>query len=136
MIYRKHNDAAEAGNPAPKIADLSALLDCGEGGTLAKIERRMEEKGWLVIQRYQRARQVTIMATGKSTAAPSNQAPHWRQWPEHCDVTVYLLKRYPGVYATALAEARRRRISLPAYVSRIVIGDLPPIANCSQASAG
>lgn len=137
MLYMSHLRNSEADPPLPAESkdDLSVKLGCENGGTITKLEQQMELDGWLAIQRFQRGRQVTIMATGKSTAAPSNRAPHWRDRPEHCDVTMHLMQRYPDVYEAAIAEARRKRISLPAYVSAIVIGDLPPIANCSQASA-
>jgi hypothetical protein len=48
------------------------------GGTSAGVLARLESKGYITRQVYQRGVQVCIVATGECTAPPSCLTPHWR----------------------------------------------------------
>ena len=71
--------AAEAGKACPSNADLAEMLPgCVAPNKASGIVRHLEKTGVITVRRFQMARVVTIVATGKSTAAPGNQTPHWR----------------------------------------------------------
>lgn len=121
MIYWAHVRAAEAGELVKLKADLAATLDCSES-TLTTIEQRMELKGWIKVDRYQRGRRVTIMSTGKKTAQPLSTAPHWRGRPEHTDGAFSLMRmRHPDMAQAMLCEARRQRKSPATFMVELML---------------
>lgn len=120
MIYWAHVRAADAGEPAATHMDLSALLDCCLS-TPTHLEQKMEGRGWLKVERFQRGRRVTIMATGKSTRQPQGTTPHWRSRPEHQLEPMSLLRtRHPEVFQEILVAARRERKSVAAYTADLI----------------
>jgi hypothetical protein len=82
-VYLAYNRAAELGLPAPTCDELCELLDEGDGGpvvaTTVNITRRLEKRGLIKVRRYQRYREVQIVATGKWTADARCRTPHWRE---------------------------------------------------------
>jgi len=104
MVYSRLYEAAEIGAPCPTVTELATMLECGEGGTTAGIIARLERRGLVHVERYQRTRRVTITETGKSTAQPANTATHWRKRPQR-DVstapkpTSYRTDRIVATYA-------------------------------------
>ena len=82
LVYWSYFLAAEFGRTAPTCEMLAAFMDIGDGGpgisTTVLITQRLEKRGLIQVDRYQRARVVTIMSTGKSTAEPHCKTPHWR----------------------------------------------------------
>jgi SOS-response transcriptional repressor LexA len=60
--------AAFAGQPCPSNLDIEMQLDCNSSSIAPTIIRRLEEKGYIKVTRYQRAREVTLTSTGMSTA--------------------------------------------------------------------
>jgi len=82
LVYWAYFLAAEFGRPAPTCEQLSAMMDVGDGGpaitTTVLITQRLEKRGLIQVDRYQRARVVHIVSTGKSTAEPTCKTPHWR----------------------------------------------------------
>lgn len=77
-IYRALVRAAEAGVECPKNSTLCEIADVGSVSYPATAIGTMERLGLIKVVRYQRSRQVTITATGKSTAEPIFKAKHWR----------------------------------------------------------
>lgn len=78
MVYRALNDAAEAGVKCPTCDDLADLIDTNSVASTVNVVKRLERRGLIQVQRYQRERRVTIMATGKKTAEVRAPVPHWR----------------------------------------------------------
>ena len=83
VVYAAYLAAAERGLPAPTCDQLCDLLDNGDGGpvvaTTVNITRRLEQRGLIRVVRYQRYREVQIVATGQWTAPAKSRTPHWRE---------------------------------------------------------
>lgn len=80
-LYAELTRCAELGLPCPTADDLACLIGEEDGGAISTtvlVMQRLEKQGLIHVERYQRSRVVTIMATGKKTAEPKNKAPHWR----------------------------------------------------------
>jgi Mn-dependent DtxR family transcriptional regulator len=60
--------AVFAGKPCPSNLDIEMELNCKSSSIAPTIIRRLEEKGYIKVTRYQRAREVTLTSTGMSTA--------------------------------------------------------------------
>src|SRR3546814_8934868 len=58
------------------------LIGASSDSTPPTIVRRLEEKGLIKVDRFQRSRRVYIVATDKWTPMPLNTAPHWRNRPQ------------------------------------------------------
>ena len=121
MIYWDHVRSADAGQLARSVSDIAAYLDCGEGGTRTTIERRMEDRGWIKVERFQKGRRITIVATGAQTKMPKCVSPHWREKAEHQDPLRYLSTRHPDMYARMIKQARRERKGLGAFMAALMI---------------
>lgn len=70
--------AARAGEPCPDNMTLACIVDCESLATPVRNLQMLEKKGFVRVTRYQRARQVTIVASGLSTRAPADTTAHWR----------------------------------------------------------
>lgn len=73
--------AAEKAEPKPTNVDLAFALDVAFGGTVTEMTRRLEDMGLITVKRWQRSSQICF-PDGTCTAAPANQAPHWRTRPK------------------------------------------------------
>lgn len=71
-------DIADRGERAPTNEAIATYLRLGSPGTASGVLAALEQKGWIAVERGNRARVVTIMATGRRTAGHVDQ-PHWRQ---------------------------------------------------------
>lgn len=60
--------AAQEGRPCPSNMDIEIELGCNSTSVAPCVVARLEEKGYISVKRYQRAREVTILATGLKTA--------------------------------------------------------------------
>jgi Mn-dependent DtxR family transcriptional regulator len=60
--------AAEHGKPAPSNLDIEMELDVSSSSIAPMIIQSLERKGIIEVVRYQRAREITILATGQTTA--------------------------------------------------------------------
>jgi hypothetical protein len=78
MVMKELVRCATAGELCPTVTHFAVLLDCSEGGTVVGIMKRLEARGLILVTRYQKTRQVTILATGAKTAEPKSKAIHWR----------------------------------------------------------
>jgi SOS-response transcriptional repressor LexA len=67
-VLRMIVEAAIKGDPCPSNLDIEMELGCNSTSVAPVVVRRLEEKGYIAVTRYQRAREVTILATGQSTA--------------------------------------------------------------------
>jgi hypothetical protein len=121
-IYDLYVTAAAEGRPAPSIDDLSRAIDAQGAATIPGITRRLEEKGYITRQIYQRGRMVCITATGQCTLPPNDQTPHWRfrtdRVPSPAIQTVR--QRAKPIAAMIEAEARLLGKSLSDFLSDLV----------------
>lgn len=73
--------AAALGEACPTCEYFAGLFGEEEGGvvsTTVLVMQRLERQGLIHVERFQRSRVVTILATGQRTAEPKNKTPHWR----------------------------------------------------------
>lgn len=68
--------AAQDGAECPSNALLAAALGTGLGAAQSAV-RALESQGVIVVERGQKARRVTLVATGQQTA-PIHGGEHWR----------------------------------------------------------
>lgn len=79
MVYRALRDAADAAAPCPTCDELCDLIGCDSSSTPVRIIHQLEARGLIRVKRYQRARQVFVVATGKWTRAPASTSEPWRE---------------------------------------------------------
>lgn len=70
--------AANEGRQCPSTRELAEAIGRRSASSAASFLLGMAKKGVILIERYQTAYVVTIVATGRSTAMPENTQPHWR----------------------------------------------------------
>lgn len=109
IVYEALVKAADACAPCPKHDDLNELIGATSTSTSPTIVKRLEEKGWVEVDRFQRTRRVRIVATGKCTALPLNTAPHWRNRPKNvpAPASITVRTRRPDIAAEIFTEAAR-----------------------------
>lgn len=105
--------AARLGEKCPTNEDLLGLLpERSSLSGIIKIMQRLEARGTITVERYQRSRRVTIVASGQSTQDPANKALHWRQRPRPKNVPApsltALTERKPELARLIHTEARKR----------------------------
>lgn len=71
--------AARKGEPCPDNNTLACIIDCNSPSAAVRNLQMLEKKGVVKVVRFQRARQVTIVASGLKTAEPKVKQVHWRQ---------------------------------------------------------
>ena len=80
-LYAELTRCAELGLACPTADACAAIIGEDDGGSISTtvlVMHRLEKQGLIHVERYQRSRVVTIIASGKRTAEPANKAPHWR----------------------------------------------------------
>lgn len=70
--------AANAGDPCPTNRLIADILGWRSTAQSVAAIIALERAGAIAIQRFRASRIVTIIATGKSTATPTDITPHWR----------------------------------------------------------
>ena len=94
---------AQRAAEAQPVTQLDISLAIGSqnstGSTASGVLNRLEAKGYIERNFYQRGVQVCIVETGECTAPPACQAAHWR-------------KREQGVQSPTIAAVRERHPSL------------------------
>lgn len=60
--------AAERGETCPTNLDIEMELGCNSTSVAPMVVSRLEDKGYIEVKRFQRAREVTILSTGAKTA--------------------------------------------------------------------
>lgn len=78
IVFERCQEAAAKGQPAPSIEDLSQDIGATGVATVPGIMKRLEAKGYITRQIFQRGRIVCISQTGQCTLPPNDQTPHWR----------------------------------------------------------
>lgn len=115
--------AAEDGRPLDSNDDIMEVLadrgfdHRGEplgaygGGTIPGIMERLQRKGYIERIKFQRGRQVCIVATGKCSTPPACTAPHWRLRPKSDPIPTPAIHkvREGGPIATEIEQDARSR---------------------------
>lgn len=114
IVYDELRRAADACEPCPRNEDLAELAGFTSLGGIADLVRKLERKGMIEAERFQKTRQVCIVETGKCTARPLNTAPHWRNRPRETlrPAPQIVSQRKPDVASQIFAWAARRGVSV------------------------
>lgn len=114
IVYEALFQAAEQCEPCPKNEDLAEMTGFNSLGGIADLVGRLEKKGLIEAERFQRTRQVRIVATDKWTARPINTAPHWRNRPKEMPTPAQhtIRQREPSIAQQIEKWATERRVSL------------------------
>lgn len=78
IVLERCESAAIEGMPAPSIEELSRAIGATGVSTVPGVMKRLEAKGYITRQIFQRGRIVCIASTGQCTLPPHDQSPHWR----------------------------------------------------------
>lgn len=76
--------AARSGNPCPTNLDIEMELGCNSTSVAPMVVKRLEEKGHIVVTRFQRAREVTVVSTGDRTARHPQRKTTRKHVPRGC----------------------------------------------------
>lgn len=87
--------AAEAGVPCPSNLDIEMELGCNSTSVAPTVVKMLEDKGIISVTRYQRTRDVTILATGKSTAPDPTRKTNRKHIPRGMKGKVCITDRKP-----------------------------------------
>lgn len=122
IVYEALVRAADATEPAPKNDELMGMLGCSSDSTPPHTVRKLEEKGLIEVERFQRTRQVCIVATGKCTAMPMSTAPHWRDRPREVPAPsiAAVRERAPDIAAQILTQAAKMGKPAVEYLADLV----------------
>lgn len=122
IVYDALVKAANASAPAPKHDELNELIGCSSTSTSPTIVRRLEEKGLVEVERFQRTRQICIVETGKCTAMPLSTAPHWRNRPRDVPAPslAIIRERKPDVAAQIFTQATKLGKPVVEYLADLV----------------
>jgi len=117
-------EATEAGRSAPTADDIQERTGCNSISTTVHLVRRLERRGLILVERFQRTRRITVLSTGKRTAAVSNQTPHWRSSsrPRAApSVPIsYVQARKPDLAREMIVAARREGLSVQDFLGALV----------------
>ena len=117
-------EAAEAGRPAPTADDIQEHTGCNSISTTVNLVRRLELRGLIEVERFQRTRRITLVSTGKRTAAVSNETPHWRKGTRPGSVPgvpiSYVQRRKPELAREMIVAARREGLSVQDFIGELV----------------
>jgi len=117
-VLRLLETAADAGTICPSNEAIMVELGAASVSAGSACLCRLEARGLIVVSRYHTARQVRIVATGKTTATPIDTSPHWRARATN---TAKAARRYGGRKPALHIVGRSERIddaSLPPVVDR------------------
>ncbi|MEO8375366.1 MAG: MarR family winged helix-turn-helix transcriptional regulator [Sphingomonas bacterium] len=117
-------EAAEAGRQAPTADDIQERTGCNSISTTVNLVRRLELRGLIEVERFQRTRRITVVSTGKRTAAVSNETPHWRKGPRPRSVPAvpisYVQQRKAELAREMIVAARREGLSVQDFLGELV----------------
>ena len=121
-ILKALTRAADAGAPCPMNAVLDARIGASSASTSATIVKRLEGWGLIRVERWQRERRVTIVATGRATAQVRTRAPHWRDRPRNIPAPTpqRVKQRDPDRFDAILAAARGEDRELAEFLADLV----------------
>jgi hypothetical protein len=109
-VFVRCEDAAAKGLPAPSIEALSQVIGATGVATVPGIMKRLEAKGYITREIYQRSRMICIVGTGKCTAPPSDRTPHWRIRTDRVPTPAIQSVRERARPIAAMIEAETRLI--------------------------
>lgn len=114
--------AAEVGSPCPTADDLSDLIGSSSVSTTVGIMQRLEKRGIIKIERYQRERRVTIVKTGAKTAQVKTPVPHWRDRPRAVPSPAFevVRRRDPEASQALMVAARHEGRALSDFLADMV----------------
>lgn len=97
--------------------EIAHRLDCTGSGTVRGIMVRLERKGYIATESFQRGRRVLAKRLGKWTASPKCTVPHWREiYDRSKDATPVLpigtLKQFPNIMAEVNRLMREHSLSM------------------------
>ena len=117
-------EATEAGRQAPTADDIQERIGCNSISTTVNLVRRLELRGLILVERFQRTRRITLVSTGKRTAAVSNETPHWRSTPRKRSAPSvplsYVQQRKPDLAREMIVAARREGLSMQDFLGELV----------------
>lgn len=117
-------EAAHAGRPAPTADDIQEHTGCNSISSTVSLVQRLERRGLIAVERYQRARRMTVLATGKRTAEVINRTPHWRNLarPRSAPSVAisYVRQRRPDLGREIIVAARREGLSVQDFIGELV----------------
>jgi len=123
-VYAAIVDAAGAAARGATADVLVERCGCSSVSTTVNLVQRLEQKGLIRVERYQRTRRMTIVSTGKSTAPVGNRTPHWRTAPRPRSVPTvalsYVLDRKPDLARDIMKAARAEGIDVQAFIAELV----------------
>lgn len=113
--------AANEGQRFPTADDLMEAVGCESHASTVNLVRRLEQHGMIQVERYQRERVGTIVATGKRTAEPKTRAVPWRERPEHLPEPLNIIRRKDdGLFRQVLVEARKAGKSPAQFIAVLI----------------
>ena len=117
-------EAADSGSPAPTCDELVERCGCNAVSTTADLVKRLERRGLIRVERYQRSRRIHVLATGKATAEPMNKRPHWRTTPRPTSLPSvapsYVQQRKPDLAREIIVAARHEGLSVQDFIAELV----------------
>lgn len=121
-VLERYVLAAAAGQPAPSIEEIAKHIGASGVATVPGITKRLEEKGYITRQIYQRGRTVCIVETGQCTLPPKDQTPHWRHRTDRVPTPAIqsVRERVKPVAAMIEAEARLLGKSVSDFLADLV----------------
>lgn len=114
--------AADAGAKCPTQDELAELIGVEAVSTTVGIVNRLERKGLIKVERYQRERRVMIVATGNMTAPAANPVTHWRRRALKVPSPTlgHIRHRKPDVAAQIIVAARREGMEVQEFLACLV----------------
>jgi hypothetical protein len=114
--------AAAEGRELDSIEDMRMELGALSYSTVPGVMKRLEEKGYITRQIFQRGRLVCITSTGQCTAPPRDQTPHWRVRTDRVQTPAIqsVRERSKPIAAMIEAEARLLGKSLSDFLGDLV----------------
>jgi hypothetical protein len=110
VVLQTLSDAAETGEACPSNALLANALGRSIAWSAGDVVKRLEARGLITVKRFSNSRQVTIVATGRSTAAVADQDKPVEAAPRPTHKAAEILVLAP---APKEATARDRRMMAP-----------------------
>lgn len=117
--YAAIERAANDGARFPTADDLIEAIGCESHASTVNVVNRLEQRGLIVVERFQRERVGTIVATGKRTAEPRTRSQHWRAAtiPEPLKV---IQRRDPELFRELLVAGRCHRAGQAQFLAKLI----------------
>lgn len=107
-VLEHYRAAAVAGQMAPPAEQIAIAIGADGVSTVAGITKRLEAKGYITRQVFQRGRTICITATGQCTLPPRDTSPHWRLRTESVPTPAIQSIREKSKPLSAMIEAEGR----------------------------